>query len=211
MPFIIKSLAQAMMKQAGSPSGYIGRLMGRMMNRFHHSTYLLAEKEASKLEDATVLDIGCGGGRMLNMMASCPQVERAYGIDHSSDMVELSRRNNRSLIDSGKVSIAEGESDALEFQDEYFDMVTAFETVIFWPDWEKSFLEIERTLKPGGILLLVNRRPEASKKDNVWASAINIRSLDELKTSLEKSGFEDVLTDNEACPGWLYVKATKAL
>lgn len=45
---------------------------------------------------------------------------------------------------------------ALPFKDNAYDMATAFETVYFWPDIEKSFAEVRRILKPGATFLIVN-------------------------------------------------------
>lgn len=51
---------------------------------------------------------------------------------------------------------------ALPYGDGAFDLVTAFETVYFWPDLEKAFQEILRTLKPGGRFLLVCETDDAA-------------------------------------------------
>lgn len=42
----------------------------------------------------------------------------------------------------------------MPFDDNSFDIVTAFETIYFWPDIEKCFGEVKRVLKPGGIFLI---------------------------------------------------------
>ena len=44
----------------------------------------------------------------------------------------------------------QGDVSALPFEDEKFDLATAFETVYFWPDLGGSFREVFRVLKPGG-------------------------------------------------------------
>ena len=37
-----------------------------------------------------------------------------------------------------------------------FDVVTAFETIYFWPDIEHCFNEVKKVLKPGGQFVIVN-------------------------------------------------------
>ena len=44
-------------------------------------------------------------------------------------------------------------------------MATAFETVYFWPEIEKSFAEVRRILSPGGIFLIVNEDDGLSGKN----------------------------------------------
>ena len=52
----------------------------------------------------------------------------------------------------------------MPFEDNTFDIITAFETVYFWPEIEKSFNEVKRILKPGGIFLIVL---ESNGSDNL--------------------------------------------
>jgi len=46
--------------------------------------------------------------------------------------------------------VLEASVSSLPFKDNTFVMATAFETVYFWPDIEKSFAEVKRVLVPGG-------------------------------------------------------------
>ena len=41
----------------------------------------------------------------------------------------------------------------LPFEAEQFEVVTAFETVYFWPELAQNFREVYRVLKPGGLAL----------------------------------------------------------
>lgn len=52
------------------------------------------------------------------------------------------------------MEVLEGNVQSLPFDDNSFDIVTAFETIYFWPDIEKCFGEVKRVLKPGGIFLI---------------------------------------------------------
>ena len=52
--------------------------------------------------------------------------------------MKLSREVNEKLINEGKVEVMEGNVINLPFEDNTFDIVTAFETIYFWPDIEKS-------------------------------------------------------------------------
>ena len=44
----------------------------------------------------------------------------------------------------------------LPFGAEQFEVVTAFETVYFWPELVQNFREVYRVLKPGGIFFICN-------------------------------------------------------
>ena len=88
----------------------------------------------------------------INRMAQT--AKKVYGVDYSIESVNLSREVNKDLIIQGRVEVLEGNVQSLPFEDNTFDIVTAFETVYFWPDIEKSFGEVKRVLKPGGMFLI---------------------------------------------------------
>lgn len=99
--------------------------------------------------DWVILDEGCGGGRNIKrMLRKCPDGE-VYGIDYSEVSVEASRKENAQWVDR-RCFIRQADSAQLPFEDVKFNLVTAFETVYFWPDLQKSFTESFRVLKPGG-------------------------------------------------------------
>ncbi len=77
-----------------------------------------------------------------------------------------------------------------------FDLVTAFETVYFWPDLVKSFSEVYRVLKPGGMFMF-SYGLESSASMRYWADkidAMNILPTDEITKVLADAGFENLQT-----------------
>ena len=122
------------------------------MNKEHTPVSLWGLKHLDISPDDVILDVGCGGGINLNRMAQ--SAKKVYGIDYSAESVNLSREVNKHLIVEDRVEVLEGNVLNLPFEDNTFDIVTAFETVYFWPDIEKSFAEIKRVLKPGGMFLI---------------------------------------------------------
>lgn len=60
------------------------------------------------------------------------KAKMVYGVDFSIESVKLSKEVNRQEIYDGKVKVFEGNVKSLPFDDNTFDIVTAFETVYFW-------------------------------------------------------------------------------
>lgn len=54
-----------------------------------------------------------------------------------------------------------------------FALVTAFETVYFWPDIEKSFAGVRRILSDGGTFLIVNEDDGLSGNNGKWEKIID--------------------------------------
>ena len=77
-----------------------------------------------------------------------------------------------------------------------FDLVTAFETVYFWPDLKKSFSEVYRVLKPGGMFMF-SYGLESNASMRYWADqidAMNILPIDEISKILSDTGFKKLQT-----------------
>ena len=83
------------------------------------------------------------------------------------------------------------------FADDWFDAVTAFETVYFWPDLPRCFREVYRVLKPGGTFLICNE----------IIGGMTIYKDIELKAYLEQAGFHEVQIHKKK--GWLCITARK--
>jgi ubiquinone/menaquinone biosynthesis C-methylase UbiE len=134
------------------PEGKLGNIQLKSMNKEHTPVSLWGLKHLNISPDDVILDIGCGGGMNINRMAQ--GAKKVYGVDYSIESVNLSKEVNEDLIKEGRVEVHEGNVMDLPFEDNSFDIVTAFETVYFWPDIVKSFGEVKRVLKPGCMFLI---------------------------------------------------------
>lgn len=92
-----------------------------------------------------ILDIGCGTGRVLEMLQ---EFGRPYGVDGSALALNLCRQ--RGL---GDLILADA-TRSLPFDAGSFDLVCAFDLLEHIPDEQVFFLEAERVLKPHGLLFL---------------------------------------------------------
>lgn len=144
------------------PKGKLGQIQLKSMNKEHTPVALWGLKHLDIKSDDIVLDVGCGGGINIKRMAK--SAKKVYGVDYSKESVKVSKDVNRQEIYDGKVEVLQGDVQSLPFEDESFDIVTAFETVYFWPNIEKCFGEVKRVLKPGGIFLIGT---ESNGSDNI--------------------------------------------
>ena len=193
------------------PAGLGGRLMVSMMNAGHRALAAWGLRFLKLTPDAKVLDCGCGGGANLKtLLKRCPQ-GIVKGVDYSVVSVEKARKLNQTAIRGGRCVVWQGSVAELIFAADWFDAVTAFETVYFWPDLEQSFREISRVLKPGGTFLICNECGGDRVQDEKWTQRIagmTIYKDTELRATLEQAGFHDVeIHKNEK--GWLCLLARK--
>lgn len=179
---------------ARKPQGVIGRIMVAGMNGNSHA--MLAKWALSSVtinDDSRVLDIGCGGGgNIARLLQLCPNGFVA-GIDYSPVSVKKSIEVNAAAIARKRCDVKEGNVASLPYGDEEFDLVTAFETVYFWPTIEESFRQVLRVLKPGGRFVIVN---EADGEEQVikWDKVVDgmhTYNSAELQEHLTNAGFAD--------------------
>ena len=94
------------------------------------------------------------------------------GIDYSPVSVEKSKKVNETAVTKGRCDVLQGSVADMIFADDWFDAVTAFETVYFWPDLPQCFLEVYRVLKPNGTFRIGNESNGDSDKDEKWTEII---------------------------------------
>ena len=112
---------------------------------------------------------------------------------------------------AGQCTVQQASVAELPFEAEQFDVVTAFETVYFWPDLAQNFREVYRVLKPGGIFFICNEANGETAKDDKWTQIINgmtIYTDTALKAYLEQAGFCRIQSHKNK-KGWLCVTARK--
>lgn len=194
------------------PVGLGGRLMVTMMNLGHSPVARWGLQFLNAAPDAKVLDCGCGGGANLRkLLKRCPN-GTVTGIDYSSVSVEKSKRLNAKAISEGRCCVLEASVAALPFEDNKFDVVTAFETVYFWPGLADCFREVYRVTKTGGIFLICNEVTGDTDKNDKWTQIISDMTIYrdvQLKTALEEAGFTDIQIHKNAHQDWLCVTGQK--
>jgi ubiquinone/menaquinone biosynthesis C-methylase UbiE len=198
---------------ARKPEGFFGRMMVNGMNGGSHAK--MAEWGLAYVDvapDADVLDVGCGGGaNIARLLKRCPK-GTVKGIDYSPVSVNKSQEVNAVAIASGRCQVMEGSAAALPFGDGEFDLVTAFETVYFWPEIEDCFRGVRRVLKEGGRFLIVNEDDGLTGNNDKWEKMIDgmhTYTPDELQKHLAAAGFHDITVHLDDQHHWLGVTAVR--
>jgi ubiquinone/menaquinone biosynthesis C-methylase UbiE len=156
----------------------------------------------------TLLDVGCGGGRTVEKLASIATHGKVHGIDYSAASVAVARRTNAKLIESGRVDIQQASVSKLPFADETFDVATAVETHYYWPDLVSDLREIRRVLKPGGRIAIIAETYKGRRFDFVYRPVMMLLratylTVDEHRERLAAAGYSATVVDVDRAKGWI--------
>lgn len=206
-------LLRKFFSNTGKPEGVMGRIVVAMMNRGHAGIAAWGFTHLSFRGDEDVLDCGCGGGANLAQLLRLLPEGRVTGLDYSPISVEKAREVNRAAIDAGRCTVVQGNVLELPFESSSFDVVTAFETVYFWPELVRCFAEIHRVLKPGGVFMITNEATGRTKSHEKWLKIVDGMSVytgEELEALLIDAGFAQVEIDEDRKADRLSVRAYRA-
>ena len=201
-----------MIQQCRKPTGWLGRLILRMMNHSHSQLISWGLAHVNIKREDTLLDIGCGGGLTVRKVASLAALCKVYGVDYSTASVASSNALNRAAVKSGKVVIRNAAVSRLPFSSDFFNLVTAVETHYYWPDLPGDIQEIRRVLRAGGSLLVI---AETYRNGGARVNQLAMKPLggallspDEHRDWFEKGGYADVQV-LERSRGWICVTGRK--
>jgi len=196
-----------LLRQCRKPSGVLGARVVRAMNIAHAALtdWGLSHVKVGRAD--TILDVGCGGGRTVQRLATLAPEGKVWGVDYSSASVAASQRTNADAIAAGRVRIELGSVAALPFADRTFDVVTAVETHYYWPDLEANLREILRVLKPGGTVALIAETVRDRQPNPLYFIVMPLLGAAHLTTAqhaelLTRAGFGDVAVDTRK-GGWM--------
>jgi demethylmenaquinone methyltransferase / 2-methoxy-6-polyprenyl-1,4-benzoquinol methylase len=103
----------------------------------------------------TILDVATGTADMAIMMARYLPASRVIGVDISTGMLDIGRQKVARMHFEKKIALQTADSEALPFPDRHFDAVTVAFGVRNFEHLEKGLGEMQRVLKPGGKLVVL--------------------------------------------------------
>ena len=181
-------------QQWKKPSGLMGKILSRILNISHARGIQWGLGQIEIKQSDIILDIGCGGGSAVRMMAEKATSGKVYRIDYSEECVQISKAENSKFIKEGRVIISNGAVSKLIFPDNYFDTITAINSHYYWPELSNDLCEVLRKVKPGGKFVIIGESYKGSKfekRDKAFIESLhmNYHSKDELVNLLEKVGY----------------------
>jgi ubiquinone/menaquinone biosynthesis C-methylase UbiE len=202
------SIYDFLLKHFRKPKGILGGVVANKMNDSHRKLTDWGLGFIDIPNNATALDIGCGGGATVRRLAQLAPDGHIYGADYSKKAVKMTRKFNRDLIKSGRVTIEQASVSDLPYEEDIFDIITAIETYFFWPEPETDFIEVHRALKPGATFLVLSatyKNERFHARNMRWVPKLNMHyhTPDQFRQLFVDAGFSEVGVQEQIEKGYI--------
>lgn len=187
------AIAALIARQLRKPSGFIGKVLtARLLNRVNAPMNQLTLQLLDLNADDHVLEVGFGGGDLINRMASAVTRGRIAGVDFSPEMVEVCARRFAPLVAAGQVELRCASAEDLPYGAEHFTKACTVNTIYFWPDPLVALAELRRTLRDSGRLVVSFNPQATAQKLPYTRHDFRLYDAHQVQHLLEEVGFRDI-------------------
>lgn len=102
-----------------------------------------------------ILDIGCGDGKITDLIATKVPQGKVIGLDCSQSMIDFARNN----FEKPNVQFHVGMASEIPYESQ-FECITSFNCLHWEPNQKKALLCFRKALKPGGAIILAIPGPD---------------------------------------------------
>ena len=183
------SLNNYIAKQFSNPIGVGGKLVSFVMNRQNHPLYEETIRLLALSDNDSVLDIGCGNGYVLKLLArqyNC----KLSGIDSSASIIKTAYRKCRKYIESGVMMLSCQNVNTMSLADNSFDKVYTINTVYFWENLDDVMVKIRHVLKPNGLFINTLYTNETLSRFTHTQFGYKRFTAEQLRNSGSSNGFD---------------------
>ena len=205
-------LFKKFVSQTRKPDGFLGKMMLSSMNSGHAKMADWGFSHLPNISPENAVDLGCGAGRNVGELLKKYPKAHVTGVDYSDLSVEKSKDYNKTMIETGRCEVVQGDVSDLKLPADAFDLATAFETIYFWPGLEKCFAQVAKVLKPGGYFMICNESDGTDATGLKFEKIIDgmkNHTVEEIEAALRAAGFSEVRSDHHPSKPWITVLARK--
>jgi arsenite methyltransferase len=181
-------IASQLRKPSGWPIGWI------MLGRLNHWNREMNRKSLATMEiqgDERVLELGCGGGELLGMIADKISTGKVIGVDWSPLAVRFCKYKLRRFINQGKLDLICQNAEQIPLPANSIDCICTVNTVYFWDQPEAVFAECTRVLKSSGRIVLCNAVLSELSSEDYPPEYFKSHAVEEVTHRLQALGFSE--------------------
>jgi SAM-dependent methyltransferase len=135
-----------------------------------------------------VLEVGCGHGVLLDLLAGRLGSGSVLGLDRSATMTRAAQRRNAGAVTAGRVAVRTGDLLHADLGGAAFDLVVAVHVGDFWRPPAHEYGVVRRALADGGRLVLVTQPLEPQHAGAVAEQVSGLAAPHGLRVSAVHTG-----------------------
>ena len=179
--------------QLRKPSGFIGKFVtARILNTGNVPMNQLTLASLDLKPDDRVIEVGFGGGDLINRMVPVVTLGRIAGVDFSREMVEVCTKRFAPLMRTERIELRCASADRLPYGSEHFTKACTVNTIYFWPDPVGPLSELRRVLRAGGRLVVCFNPRVTLQKVPFTKYGFSFYEPEQVQRLLENVGFANV-------------------
>ncbi len=180
--------------QLGFPSGWFGRLLLRSLNHNNAAMNDLVLQELQLETGQRILEIGFGGGDLIQKIVGTGLASLTVGVERSPDALKICQQRFRQFIRQGSVELYLADATALPFRDRQFSQLCTVNTLYFWPDVPQVLAECYRVLIPGGRVVISYTSKAYLEQQKFPQHGFIAYETTEVEMMLKMAGFSSIKT-----------------
>ena len=114
-----------------------------------------------------ILDVGCGRGILVSLLAERLTTGVVVGIDRSTTMIAVAARRNRAAAEAGRVRLHAVALVDADLSGQSFDVVVSVGVRAFWTPPGAEWNVVREVLAPEGRVIVAAQVPDAEAEDSI--------------------------------------------
>jgi ubiquinone/menaquinone biosynthesis C-methylase UbiE len=148
------------------------RYTARLFGGIHR--IVVEEVAATAPKGGTVLDAGCGSGRLAVLIARRRPDLQVRGVDLEAGMIEVAAQRAEQETFAGRVQFTVADLADLPLPDDSVDLIVSTASLHHWADAGAVIASLGRILRPGGQMWIYDFRPVPAGR--VYSASRNLGS-----------------------------------
>ncbi len=181
-------------KQLGYPSGIFGRLLMKLLNKGNASMNDFTFQQLDLQGEDAVLEIGFGGGYLLEKIINSQIPSRIVGIDPQVDVINMGKKKFQQAIAQEDLELQQASGESLPYDNDTFNKICTVNTIYFWSNPQQVLVECHRVLQSPGKLIVCYNSAEFLEQAKLTQHGFTAYQPEELESLMANSGFVDVST-----------------
>lgn len=185
------------LRQFGRPAGVLGFAAIATMALENRATNRLLVRLAAPEPGEHALEIGCGPAVGARYAVDSRPGVRVTAVDASPTAISAARTMHRRPQRRGRLVLDVADVVSLPHPDETFDVAWTLNSLHHWEDPRAGLAELLRVLRPGGRLLVGERRP-ATDPGRFTPQGLDDDAVDRILMVMTATGFDHVTVEDHA-------------